>query len=65
MYKLNRVVLDATRKSDAPINSALYYLKERFPKADCWQISMTGKKYFLSPEGIRVCPALPFLEGLV
>lgn len=51
--------------ADAPINSALYYLKERFPKADCWQISMMGKKDFLSPEGIRVCPALEFLKDLV
>ena len=51
--------------ADAPINTALTYLKERFPKADCWQISMSGKKDFLSPEGIRVSSALRLLEQLV
>jgi hypothetical protein len=38
-------------------------LKE--PGADAVQISATGKKDFLTPEGIRVRPALPFLKELI
>ena len=43
----------------------LRYLKTRFPEADATQISATGKKDFLTPDGIRVRPALPFLAELV
>jgi len=28
-------------------------------------VSATGRKDFLSPEGVRVCPALTFLSTLV
>jgi hypothetical protein len=43
----------------------LRYLKARFPKAEATQISATGKKDFLTPDGIRIRPALPFLADLV
>lgn len=51
--------------SDTEINPALKYLKERFPKTKAYQISMEGKKDFLSKEDIRVCPATIFLKGLI
>lgn len=51
--------------NDAPIDRGLRYLKERFPSADAWQISAVGLKDFLSPEGIRACPALTLLRELV
>ena len=51
--------------ADTEISKALKYLKERFTQVEAWQISATGRKDFVSPEGIRVSPALPFLRGLV
>ena len=38
------------------------YLKARFPSVDAWQISATGRKDYVTAEGIRVCPA-PVLLG--
>lgn len=51
--------------SDAPIGAGLRYLKARFPSCDAWQISAVGTKNYVSPERIRVCPAIDFLAGLV
>jgi predicted AAA+ superfamily ATPase len=50
---------------DTEIDRSLRYLKARFPEADAWQVSAVGKKDYLSPEGIRVCPALALLNGLI
>jgi len=47
--------------TDAPVDRSLRYLKLRFPECEAWQISAVGIKDFVSPEGIRVCPALEFL----
>lgn len=49
---------------DAPIHRGLSYFSERFPKCSCWQISAVGTKDYISPEGIRVCPAVKFLCDL-
>jgi hypothetical protein len=40
-------------------------LHERFPHCDAFQISAVGQKDYVTPDGIRVCPALEFLRGLV
>lgn len=50
---------------DAPVARPLRYLLERFPGCEAWQIALAGRKDFETPEGIRVCPALVFLKGLV
>ncbi len=50
---------------DEAITRGLYYLKQRFPTAEAWQISADGKKDYISPEGIRVAPALVLLRDLV
>jgi hypothetical protein len=50
--------------ADAPVDRGLRYLKVRYPDAEAWQISAVGTKDFLSPEGIRVCPALELLGRL-
>lgn len=50
---------------DAEIDRGLRYLKGRFPEVDAWQSSAVGRKSCLSPEGIRVAPALRLLEQLV
>jgi len=51
--------------ADAGIDRGLPYLKARCPETKAWQISAMGQKDYVSPEGIRVCPALSFLKGLV
>lgn len=42
----------------------LRYWKARFPGCDAWQISATGVKDYLTPDGIRVCHALELLRDL-
>ena len=51
--------------SDANPDRSLKYLKAKFPDADAWQISATGVKDYVTPEGIRVAPALALLSTLV
>jgi len=50
---------------DAEVDRGLKYLKARFPDAEAVQIAASGKKDYLTPNGIRVRPALPFLRELV
>jgi len=50
---------------DADVDPALRYMKSKFPQADAWQISATGKKDFVTPEGIRVAPATTLLARLI
>jgi len=50
--------------NDADIGRGLAYLKLRFPQAEAWQISAVGVRDYVR-DGIRVCPALTFLQGLV
>jgi uncharacterized protein len=51
--------------ADAPVDKAIRYLKIRFPECEAWQISATGRKDYVSADGVRVSPALPFLGTLV
>ena len=51
--------------SDRPVDKALRYLHARFPDAAAFQISATGTDDHRTPDGIRVQPALPFLQSLV
>ena len=50
---------------DTAVDRGVRYLKARFPAADAWQISATGSKDYLTPDGIRVSPALVLLERLI
>jgi predicted AAA+ superfamily ATPase len=50
---------------DDAIDSSLRYLLQRFPDTPAWQISASGKKDFVSVEGIRAAPASEFLRELV
>jgi len=54
-----------TKWGDDAIDKGLRYLKAKFPAADAWQITATGRKDHRSPDGIRVAPAARFLSGLV
>ncbi len=51
--------------SDGKPDRNLRYFKIRFPECEAWQVSGTGTKDFVTPEGIRVCPALELLNRLV
>ena len=53
------------KRSDTKVDKNLKYWKARFPDCPSWQVSATGAKDFLTPEGIRVCPAVQFLRELV
>jgi len=49
---------------DEEVHPALRYAGVRFPEADFWQISAAGTRDFRTTNGIRVCPAAPFLSQL-
>jgi predicted AAA+ superfamily ATPase len=51
--------------SDGAIDKSLRYLHSKFPESQAWQLSATGTKDYKTPEGLRVSPALQFLETLV
>jgi hypothetical protein len=59
------VILIETKWSDPDIDKSLRYLKNKFPHAEAWQLSMTGKKDYVSGEGIRVTPAINYLKDLI
>ncbi len=50
---------------DSTVDRGLRYLKVRFPDAEAWQVSATGSKDYLTPDGIRVSPALALLDQLI
>jgi len=58
------VLLVECKWADAPVDASLRYLKTKFPAADAWQLSATGAKDYVTPEGIRVAPALALLSML-
>lgn len=50
--------------SDASISPSLVYFKKKFPACQAWQLSMVGKKDYVSAKhGIRVCSALRYLAN--
>ncbi|MES2504882.1 MAG: ATP-binding protein [Myxococcota bacterium] len=50
--------------NNAEVSPALLYLKAKFPMAEAYQISGIGTKDYVTPTGVRVCPALAFLSQL-
>lgn len=59
------ILLIECKLSDETISPTLRYLKAKFPKATAIQLTANGKKDFVSPEGIRLCPAGKYLVTLV
>jgi predicted AAA+ superfamily ATPase len=59
------VLLVECKEADTPLDRNLRYLAERFPGCPAWQVSASGTKDFVTPEGVRVAPALRLLAGLV
>ena len=58
------VLLVECKWADTEVDKSLRYLKARFPETEAWQVSATGAKDYVTPEGIRVAPALKLLERL-
>ena len=50
---------------DTEVDRGLKYLKARFPKCEAWQLSATGTKDYVTPDDIRVAPAMRLLSALV
>jgi predicted AAA+ superfamily ATPase len=59
------MLLVECKSSDREISPSLRYLKQRFPAAQAWQVSASGRRDYVSREGIRVAPALDLLATLV
>jgi predicted AAA+ superfamily ATPase len=59
------VLFVESKVSEAPVDRNLRYLKTRFPDTEAWQIHAGGSRDSVTPEGIRLAPALRFLGGLV
>jgi uncharacterized protein len=59
------VLLVEAKWADAGLDPSLRYLAARCPGAAAWQVSATGKRSYVTPEGIRVAPALELLSTLV
>jgi len=51
--------------ADDAVDGGLRYLHAKFPTVEAWQITATGRKQFVTPEGIRVAPAMELLRRLV
>jgi predicted AAA+ superfamily ATPase len=59
--KTEPILFIECKLADNPINPALIYLKSKFPKTPTYQISLKGKKDYMSRDGIRACPAIKLL----
>jgi hypothetical protein len=58
------VLLVEAKWSDVSVDRSLRYLSERYPKASARQVSAAGTEDYLTPEGIRVAPAIELLRTL-
>jgi len=52
------------KSNDRDVSASLKYLKNKFPEVESWQLSLEGKKSFVTADGIRVAPALELLGTL-
>jgi hypothetical protein len=50
---------------DTAVDRGLRYLRARFPEGEAFQLSAIGRKDYVTPDGIRVCPAVTLLRTLV
>jgi predicted AAA+ superfamily ATPase len=52
------------KAADSDVDRGIRYLRGKYPKADAWQISASGRKDYVTPDGVRVAPALTLLATL-
>jgi uncharacterized protein len=55
--------VEAKLGDDAP-SKGLHYLRAKYPTAASWQVSLDGKKDYVTTDGIRVAPAMALLGDL-
>lgn len=58
------VLMVECKVGDGEIGRGLRYLKARFQDCDAWQVSAAGTKDYVSPDNIRVAPAIALLSQL-
>ena len=58
-------ILVECKLSDADVGRGIRYLHAKYPAVPAWQISATGRKNYVTPDGVRVAPALELLTTLV
>ncbi len=58
------IMLIECKWNDNDLARGLAYLKQRFPKAEAWQVSAVGKRDYVK-DGIRVANAMALLKRLV
>lgn len=51
--------------ADDAVAPGLRYLEARFPALNAWQVSATGRRDYVSAEGVRVAPAARLLRDLI
>lgn len=51
--------------SEESPSRSLLYLHQRFPQAEAWQISARGTRDVRTTDGVRLAPAITFLQGLI
>ena len=61
----NPILMIEAKWGDQDVDRGLRYLKGKFPSVHAWQLSAVGRRDYVTPDGIRVSPALPFLAQLI
>ena len=59
------IIFVEVKWADDEVGKGLKYLKTRYPAVESWQIHAAGSKDYKTPEGIRVAPAVIFLNELI
>ena len=63
--KAGPITLVEAKSSDREVSKSLKYLARKFPDAASYQVSLSGRKDYISTDGIRVVPALKFLSEFI
>jgi predicted AAA+ superfamily ATPase len=58
------VLMVECKWADSDVDRGLRYLHARFPDCPAWQVSATGTRDYVTPDGTRVAPAASLLAGL-
>jgi hypothetical protein len=59
------VLMVECKFGDADVDRGIRYLRAKYPTVDAWQISASGRKDYVTRDGIRAAPALSLLRTLV
>jgi hypothetical protein len=59
------VLMVECKLGDADVDRSIRYLRAKYPTVDAWQISASGRKDYVTTDGIRAAPALSLLRTLV